>query len=172
MLEVNLLYIFLNIFAWAVRVMGPNVPQIRAKRILCYNPLSINFFFFLHFASRGIKSQDGSHTSTLVWVDIRPRLFPSKRNKASGKKASSRVKSSSSDIEFLGPVVQRPISSNPGLNFNPAFFISLFKSLLGKVFTILFRTSNDQIASKKIWTEFSLKVFRPEIKFHTNPGLP
>ena len=49
-----------------------------------------------------------------------------------------------------GPVVQRPISSNPGLNFNPAFFISLFKSLLGKIFTILFRTSNDQIASKKI----------------------
>ena len=50
----------------------------------------------------------------------------------------------------LGPVVQRPISSNPGLNFNPAFFISLFKSLFGKIFTILFRTSNDQIASKKI----------------------
>ena len=74
-------------------------------------------------------------------------------------------------IENQGPVVQRPISSNPELNFNPAFFISLFKSLFGKIFTILFRTSNDQIASKKIWTEFSLKVFRPEIKFHTNPGL-
>ena len=71
----------------------------------------------------------------------------------------------------LGPVVQRPISPNPGLNFNPAFFISLFKSLFGKIFTILFRTSNDQIASKKIWTEFSLKVFRPKIKFDTNPGL-
>ena len=27
-----------------------------------------------------------------------------------------------------GPVVQRPISSNPGLNLSPAFFISLFKS--------------------------------------------
>ena len=75
-------------------------------------------------------------------------------------------------IRVQGPVVQRPISSNPGLNFNPAFFISLFKSLFGKIFTILFRTSNDQIASKKIWIEFSLKVFRPEIKFHTNPGLP
>ena len=72
---------------------------------------------------------------------------------------------------LLGPVVQRLISTNPGLNCNPAFFISLFKSILGKIFTILFRTSNDQIASKNIWTEFSLKVFRPEIKFHTNPGL-
>ena len=74
-------------------------------------------------------------------------------------------------LRVLGPVVQRLISTNPGLNCNPAFFISLFKSILGKIFTILFRTSNDQIASKNIWTEFSLKVFRPEIKFHTNPGL-
>ena len=69
----------------------------------------------------------------------------------------------------LSPVVQRPISPNPELNFNSGFFISLSKSLLGKIFTINFRTSNDQIASKKIWTEFSLKAFRPEIKFHTNP---
>ena len=71
-----------------------------------------------------------------------------------------------------GPVVQRSISPNPGLNFNSGFFISLSKSLLGKIFTILFRTSNDQIGSKKIWTEFSLKAFRPEIKSHTNPELP
>ena len=56
-----------------------------------------------------------------------------------------------------GPVVQRLISANPGLNCNPAFFISLFKSILGKIFTILFRTSNDQIASKNIWTEFLSK---------------
>ena len=75
-------------------------------------------------------------------------------------------------ITAQGPVVQRPISPNPGLTFNPGFFISLFKSLFGKIFTILFRTSNDQIASKNIWTEFSLKVFRPEIKFHTNPRVP
>ena len=71
-----------------------------------------------------------------------------------------------------GPVVQRLISPNPGLNFNSGFFNSLFKSLLWKFFTILFKTSNDQIASKKIWTEFSLKAFRPGIKFHIDPGLP
>ena len=29
------------------------------------------------------------------------------------------------------PVVWRPISANPGLNFNTGFFISLFKSILG-----------------------------------------
>ena len=53
-------------------------------------------------------------------------------------------------VVILSPVVQRPISPNPGLNFNSGFFISLSKSLLGKIFTINFRTSNDQIASKKI----------------------
>ena len=53
-------------------------------------------------------------------------------------------------VKDLGPVVQRPISPNPGLNFNPGLFISFFKSLFGKIFTILFRTSNDQIASKNI----------------------
>ena len=72
----------------------------------------------------------------------------------------------------LGPVFQRPISPNPGLNFNSGFFISLFKSLLRKIFTVLFRKSNDQIASKKIWTELFLKAFGSEIKFRINPGLP
>ena len=64
------------------------------------------------------------------------------------------------------------ISVNLRLNFNPGFFISSFKSLLGKIFTIPFKTSNDQIAIKKICTESSFKAFRPEIKFHSNPGFP
>ena len=63
------------------------------------------------------------------------------------------------------------INANPGLNFNPGFIITLFKNHLGKIFPILFITSNDQIARKKIWTEFSFQAFRPEIKFHTNPRL-
>ena len=93
--------------------------------------------------------------------------------KASAFSSRMRVRGyASSSTSAGGLVVQSPISSNPGVNSNPTFFISLFKSLFGKIFTILFRTSNDQIASKKIWTEFSLKIFRPEIKFLTNPGLP
>ena len=58
------------------------------------------------------------------------------------------------------PVVQRVISTNLelNLNLNPGFFISLFNSLLGKIFPILFRTSNDQIASKKIWSKLPLKL--------------
>ena len=71
-----------------------------------------------------------------------------------------------------GPVVRRPISANPGLNFSPDFFLSLLKSLSrDKISVFLFRTSNNQIANKKIWTEFSFIAFRREIKFHTNPVL-
>ena len=71
-----------------------------------------------------------------------------------------------------GPVVRRPISANPGLKFSPNFFISLLKSLFREKFPYSFsRTSNNQIVSKKIWTEFSFIAFRREIKFHTNPVL-
>ena len=69
-------------------------------------------------------------------------------------------------VLIQGPVVRRPISANPGLNFNPDFSTPLFKSPLGTIFPLLFWTSNDQIASKKIWI-----AFRPEMEFHTNHGL-
>ena len=42
----------------------------------------------------------------------------------------------------LGPVVQRPISANPGLNFNRGFLIPLLKSLFGIIFSVLFEVSN------------------------------
>ena len=32
-------------------------------------------------------------------------------------------------LEILGPVVRMPVSTNPGLNFNPAFFFLLSKAL-------------------------------------------
>ena len=34
------------------------------------------------------------------------------------------------------------LSANPGLNFNPGFFIFLSKALSGIIFSILFRVSN------------------------------
>ena len=43
---------------------------------------------------------------------------------------------------LLGPVVRRPISANPGLNFNLGFFIPLLKSLFGIIFSVLFKVSN------------------------------
>ena len=72
----------------------------------------------------------------------------------------------------LGPVVGRQISANLGLNFNPGFFIFLFKILFKeKSSLLLLGNPMMKLQSKEIWTELSLKAFRPEIKFHTNPGL-
>ena len=73
-----------------------------------------------------------------------------------------------------GPVVRRPISTNSGVNFTPGFFIPLFKNLLETIFTILVRTSRDQIASKKIWTALSSQAFRLTLGYLNlalnNPG--
>ena len=72
---------------------------------------------------------------------------------------------------LLGPVVGSPISAKPALNFNPSFFIPLFKSLFQVIFSFLFRASNHQIIDKTNGTEFSIKALKSEIRFHTNPGL-
>ena len=70
-----------------------------------------------------------------------------------------------------GPVFRKPISTNPGLNFNLDFYTSLFDSLFGIIFSTLYGASNHQIVDKKNSTEFSLKASRAEIRFHTHPGL-
>ena len=70
-----------------------------------------------------------------------------------------------------GSVVRRLISANPRLNFNLVFFIPLFKCLVGIVFRVLYRASNNHILDKKNSTEFSFETVKSEIRFHTNPGL-
>ena len=54
-----------------------------------------------------------------------------------------------------GLVVQRPISTNPRLNFNPGFFMYLFKILFR---IILVGESNNQFVDKKNCIYFSFKV--------------
>ena len=49
----------------------------------------------------------------------------------------------------LGPVVRRPISANPGLNFNLGLFFFCSKAFSRIIFSILFRVSNHQIVDKK-----------------------
>ena len=49
----------------------------------------------------------------------------------------------------LGPVVQRPISPNPGLTFNPDLFFFSSKAFSRTIFSILFRVANHQIVDKK-----------------------
>ena len=73
--------------------------------------------------------------------------------------------------DHKGPVVRRPIRANTGLNFILGFFTPLFESLFGIIFSILYGASNHQIVDKKNYTEFSMKPFRSEIRFHTNSGL-
>ena len=54
-----------------------------------------------------------------------------------------------------GLVVQMPISTNPRLNFNPGFFMYLFKILFR---IILVGASNNQFVDKKNYIYFSFKV--------------
>ena len=70
-----------------------------------------------------------------------------------------------------GPVVLRLISANPRLNYNPGFFISMFKSLFGIFSSVFYGASNHRLIDKKNYAEFSLKTFRCEIRFDINPGL-
>ena len=59
------------------------------------------------------------------------------------------------ELVSYGLVVQRPISTNPRLNFNPGFFMYLFKILFR---IILVGESNNQFVDKKNYIYFSFKV--------------
>ena len=52
-------------------------------------------------------------------------------------------------FNFLGPVDRRPISTNPGLNFNPGVFFSLSIALSRIISSILFRVFFRQIVDGK-----------------------
>ena len=70
-----------------------------------------------------------------------------------------------------GPAVRRPISANPGLNFNPGFFFFCSKVFSRVISSLLFRASNHQFVGRKNKTEFASQAFKSEIKFRTNRGL-
>ena len=53
------------------------------------------------------------------------------------------------NAKYQGPVVRRRIGANPGLNFNPGFYISLFKSRFGIIFPIPFSVFNHLIVQNK-----------------------
>ena len=58
----------------------------------------------------------------------------------------------------LGPVVQRLISANPGLNLNLGFFFFFCSKAFSRIiFSILFKASNHQIVGKNNKTEFAFK---------------
>ena len=53
-----------------------------------------------------------------------------------------------------GPVVQRPIRANQGLNFNPGPFFFCSKEFSRIIFAILFKPFNHQTVDKKNKTDF------------------
>ena len=71
----------------------------------------------------------------------------------------------------LGPVVRTPISTDPGLNFNPGFFFFLSKAHSRIIFSIFFRISNHQIVERENSTELAFKALISEFEICTNPGL-
>ena len=41
-----------------------------------------------------------------------------------------------------GPIIQRPISANPGLNFNPGLIFLFIKSIFSDNFLFFYRVTN------------------------------
>ena len=58
----------------------------------------------------------------------------------------------------LGSVARMSISSSPGSNLTPGFFISLLKYLLGIILIFIFRACNNQIWTKRIRLDFLSKL--------------
>ena len=76
----------------------------------------------------------------------------------------------------LGRVVRRPVSANPGLNFNPGFFFFSSKAFSRKIFSILFRVFNHQIVEKRIKLHLHFKLSYLNSNFvltlgYVNPAL-
>ena len=71
-------------------------------------------------------------------------------------------------VRVQGPVVRKPISVNPRLNFNPSFFFFLSKALPRKIFSILFRVSYHQILGIEIKLNLLSKFWCPNSNFALN----
>ena len=68
--------------------------------------------------------------------------------------------------------VWRSISINSRLNFKPSFFIPMFKSLFGTIFSILCREFNNHILDKWIILNFLLKFSDLKSDFTLILGYP
>ena len=71
----------------------------------------------------------------------------------------------------MGPVVQRPVSASPGLNFNAGLYISFFQSLLEKISLFFLEHPMIKLQAKRFELDFLLKLSDLKSKFHANPGL-
>ena len=90
-------------------------------------------------ASVWSKNKRGSPPGPLLWMRhwFQPRLKETKRLKGVWGHGPQ------------DPVVRRPISTNPGLNFNPGLLFFSSKAFSRTIFSILFRVANHQIVHRK-----------------------
>ena len=58
----------------------------------------------------------------------------------------------------LGRVARRPVSANPGLNFNPGYFFFSSKAFSQKIYCILFRVFNHKIVENRIKLNLHFKL--------------
>ena len=71
----------------------------------------------------------------------------------------------------LGPIVQRPISTNPGLNFNSGFYTSMFKSHFRVIFSICFGSiQSSKLKTKRVKPNFLFKLSDLTSKFSLTLG--
>ena len=76
------------------------------------------------------------------------------------------------EITDLDPVVQRPISTSPGLNFSSGFFFVCSKAFPKIHFPQLFlEHSINKLYAKRIKLNVLFKLSYLHSKFRTNPGL-
>ena len=74
------------------------------------------------------------------------------------------------EITYQGPVVRTPVSANPGLYFNPGFFIFLSKALSRIIFSIFLAYPNIKLKAKRIQLNWLFKLPYLSSKFALTLG--
>ena len=86
----------------------------------------------------------------VFWRQKILRFFCKRTNKIQGSTIMQQLKTLNPfTLRLLGRVVRRPVSANPGLNFNPGLFFFSSKAFSRKISPILFRVFNHIIVDKK-----------------------
>ena len=126
-----------------------------------------------HFAkASGIVTKDRRKN----WP-IADRRFPSNhpRNNCGMHFGPSSLLVSKAAID-QGPVVQRPISTNPGLNFNPGFFFFCFKAFSRIIFPFFLEHPITELQTRSIKLNLLFKLLYLNSNFaltlgYFNPAL-
>ena len=73
--------------------------------------------------------------------------------------------------EHKGPVVRKPISANPGLNFAQGFWFSCLKALLLLIISDSLKAAKAKLLCENNLLESASLWIKSDFKNRTNPGL-